>query len=129
MTATDKQARTRRYCRMLDLRLSDELIKEYRFRHSRQGVWPEIIEGIRQVGILEMDLFLLGHKAVMVLETPADLDLDAAFERLATLPRQQEWEDYMSIFQQAEKGATSAEKWQPMEQVFHLYDFNDPSDV
>lgn len=42
--------------------------------------------------------------------------------RLATLPRQQEWEDFMSVFQQAAPGASSAEKWQPMERVFHLYD-------
>ena len=42
--------------------------------------------------------------------------------KLATLPRQQEWEDYMSVFQQAEPGASSAEKWQPMERMFHLYE-------
>lgn len=113
---------------MLDLRLSDDLIAEYRRRHSRDGVWPEIVAGIRQVGILEMELYLLGNRAVMVLETPDGLDLDAAMEQLATLPRQQEWEDYMSLFQNADKGATSAEKWQPMERVFHLYDFNDPND-
>ncbi len=113
----------KRYCRMLDLNLSEELIKEYRFRHSKEGVWPEIVKGIKEVGILEMELWLLGNRAVMILETPADLDLDAAFDRLATLPRQQEWEDYMSVFQNAKKGATSSEKWQPMEQIFHLYDF------
>jgi L-rhamnose mutarotase len=42
--------------------------------------------------------------------------------RLATLPRQQEWEDYMSVFQLVKKGCTSAQKWQPMERMFHLYD-------
>jgi len=41
--------------------------------------------------------------------------------RLNTLPRQQEWEEYMAIFQQAAPGMSSAEKWKPMERMFHLY--------
>ena len=58
----------------------------------------------------------------MILEAPADLDLEDAMNRLATLPRQQEWEDFMSVFQNAGKGATSADKWRPMRRMFHLYD-------
>lgn len=50
-----------------------------------------------------------------------DFDWDEAFARLATLPRQKEWETYMSIFQVARPGATSAEKWRMMERIFHLY--------
>ena len=58
----------------------------------------------------------------MIVEFPVGFDWDAAMERLATLPRQQEWEDYMSIFQLVRLGSTSAEKWQPMERMFHLYE-------
>lgn len=50
-----------------------------------------------------------------------DFDWDEAFARLATSPRQEEWETYMSIFQVARPGATSAEKWRMMERIFHLY--------
>lgn len=112
----------RRYCRTLDLKDDPELIKEYRKRHAEENFWPEILAGIKEVGILEMDIYLRGTRLMMILEAPADLDLEAAMARLATLPRQQEWEDYMSIFQVAAPGASSAEKWQPMERVFHLYD-------
>ena len=112
----------RRYCRTLDLKDDPELIKEYRKRHAEENFWPEILAGIKEVGILEMDIYLRGTRLMMILEAPADLDLEAAMARLAALPRQQEWEDYMSIFQVAAPGASSAEKWQPMERVFHLYD-------
>ncbi len=112
----------RRYCRTLDLKDDPELIKEYRKRHAEENFWPEILAGIKEVGILEMDIYLRGTRLMMILEAPADLDLEAAMAWLATLPRQQEWEDYMSIFQVAAPGASSAEKWQPMERVFHLYD-------
>lgn len=107
----------RRYCRMLTLR-SPELAALYRERHA--AVWPEISVGIRQVGIYEMEIYLLGTTAFMILDVPATLDLEEAMARLATLPRQQEWEDYMSVFQQASEGMTSAQKWQPLERVYHL---------
>lgn len=111
-----------RHIRTMDLRNDPELIAEYRRRHAEGNVWPEILDGIRQVGITRMDIFLLDTRLVMILEAPADLDLDAAMMRLATLPRQQEWEDFMSVFQNSEPGATSADKWRDMEQIFRLYE-------
>lgn len=112
----------KRYCQTLDLKDDPKLIVEYRSRHSEPRAWKEILDGIRQVGILEMELYILGTRLFMIVETPLNFDWDSAMERLATLPRQQEWEDYMSIFQLSKPGATSAEKWQPMERMFHLYD-------
>ena len=111
----------KRYCQTLDLRDNPELIAEYRKRHSAEHAWPEILAGIRQVGILEMEIYILGTRLFMIVETPLDFDWDSAMQRLSTLPRQQEWEDYMAIFQQSEVGASSAEKWKPMERMFHLY--------
>ena len=111
----------KRYCQTLDLRDNTELIAEYRRRHSESQIWPEIPAGIREVGILEMEIYILGTRLFMIVETPLDFDWDTAMQQLGTLPRQQEWEDYMSIFQQAAAGATSTEKWQPMQRMFHLY--------
>ena len=111
----------KRYCQTLDLRDSPELITEYRKRHSQQEIWTEILEDIREVGILEMEIYILATRLFMIVETPLDFDWDSAMERLNTLPRQQEWEAYMSIFQQATPGMSSAEKWKPLERMFHLY--------
>lgn len=112
----------KRYCRTLDLRDDPELIAEYRRRHEQKHIWPEVLAGIREVGILEMEIYILGTRLFMIVETPPDFDWNAAMERLATLPRQQEWEDYMAVFQSAAPGSTSAEKWRPMERMFHLYE-------
>ena len=112
----------KRYCRTLDLRNDPELIAEYRRRHSRENIWPEVMAGIREVGILEMEIYILGTRLFMIVETPLEFDWDTAMARLATLPRQQKWEDYMSIFQLTEPGATSAQKCQPMERMFYLYE-------
>ena len=96
----------KRYCQMLNLK--DE-------------VWPETLAAIREVGILEMEIYIHGTSLFMIVETPLDFDWDTAMAKMATLPRQEEWENYMSVFQQAEPGASSAEKWQLMDRMFHLY--------
>ena len=111
---------TKRYVRSLSLRPDNALIAEYRRRHSKEVIWPEIVEGIKSVGVLEMDIFISGTTLTMIMVTPADFDWDTAMARLATLPRQQEWEDFMAEFQKAEAGASPAEKWQPMERMFDL---------
>ena len=112
----------KRYVQTMELKDDAALIAEYQRRHSKGEAWPEILEGIRQVGILDMQIFILGTQLVMIVETPLDFDWDSAMARLATLPRQQEWEDYMAIFQQCKPGATSDEKWQMMRRMFYLYE-------
>ena len=111
----------KRYCQSMDLKDNPELIAEYVKRHSEAEAWPEIRAGIREVGILEMEIYILGTRLFMIVETPLDFDWETAMARLATLPRQAEWEAYMSIFQQADATATSAEKWQLMDRMFYLY--------
>ena len=56
----------KRYCQTLDLRDSPELIAEYRKRHSQAEAWPEILAGIREVGILEMEIYILGTRLFMI---------------------------------------------------------------
>lgn len=115
------QGPVKRYCQMLNLKNDAALIAEYRKRHSEGKVWPETLAAIREVGILEMEIYILGTNLFMIVETPLDFDWDTAMARMATLPRQAEWEEYMSVFQQAEPGASSAEKWQLMDRMFYLY--------
>ena len=111
----------KRYCQTMDLKDNPELIAEYVKRHSEAEAWPEIRAGIREVGILEMEIYIHGTSLFMIVETPLDFDWDTAMAKMATLPRQEEWENYMSVFQQAEPGASSAEKWRLMDRMFHLY--------
>lgn len=112
----------KRYCQTLSLRDNPELIEAYRKAHSKEESWPEIRAGIREVGILEIEIYILGSKLFMIVETPLNFDWDKAMAKLATLPRQAEWEEYVAKFQQCAEGATSDEKWQMMERMFYLYE-------
>lgn len=112
----------KRYCQTLDLKDDPALIAEYKKRHSESEHWAVIREGIRKVGILEMEIYIIDTRLFMIVETPLDFDWERAMKELATLPRQAEWEEYMSIFQISKPGATSAEKWRLMDRIFYLYE-------
>ncbi len=112
----------KRYCQTMDLKDDPDLIAEYIKRHSESEAWPEIRAGIREVGILEMEIYILGNRLFMIVETPLDFDWETAMKRLATLPRQAEWENYMAMFQVCKEGSTSDEKWNMMQRMFYLYE-------
>lgn len=106
----------------LTLNSGEEARREYIKWHSQEYNWKEIREGIREVGILEMEIYILGNLLVMIVDAPADFDWEEAMAKLATLPRQAEWEAFVSQFQGCSKEATSDEKWQMMERMFYLYE-------
>ena len=110
---------TKRYCQTMQLKDDAELIRKYREAHDKEHFWDEIRQGIKAVGILEMEIYILGNRLFMIVDAPADFNWDEAMARLATLPRQQEWEDYVASFQDCAAGATSDEKWQMMERMFN----------
>ncbi len=94
----------------------EKLIEQYVEAHAH--VWPEIIEGQRQVGILDMQIYRRGRSLFMIMDTVDDFDFTRDMARLATLPRQAEWEAYVSQFQGAKTDARSDEKWKIMERIF-----------
>lgn len=108
----------KRYCQTLTLKNDPELISAYKQAHL--NVWPEVQKGIRAVGILDMQIYCLGNVLFMIVDTVDDFDWDKDNARLAKLPRQAEWEAYMSKFQGTNPNATSAEKWQLMHKIFEL---------
>ena len=113
--------KTKRYCQTLDLREEPELIATYRQLHSEASIWPETLDAIHAAGILEMEIFLLGSRLFMIVEMPADLDWDTAMQKMGQMPKQKEWEALTAKYQKADPDAGSAEKWQLMERIFHLY--------
>lgn len=111
----------KRYVQFLEISDNPALIEQYRKWHSEEYNWQEVRDGIRAVGILEMEIYIFGSKLVMIVDAPADFLWEEAMSMLATLPRQAEWEAFVSQFQGCSADARSDEKWQPMERMFRLY--------
>ena len=102
----------------LDLKNDPEIIERYKAYH--RNVWPEVLEGLRGIGIEKMRLFLHGHRMFMYLEAPDGFDLDRDFQGYTDKPRAQEWDQLMRGFQQQAPGASAHEWWSAMEEVFDI---------
>jgi L-rhamnose mutarotase len=110
----------KRYCKTLKLEDDPQLIEKYIEAHGKDNTWPEIGQGMREVGIIDMEIYIHGTTLFMIMDTVADFDHDKAFKELASKPRQAEWEAHMSQFQKTTADASADEKWQLMERIYEL---------
>ena len=108
----------RRFCLTLDLKDDPKLIAEYK-RHHEQ-VWPEIVQSIKDSGIEDMEIYLLGTRMFMIIEVRNDFSFEAKTESDGRNPKVQEWENLMWKFQKAMPEAQPGEKWIQMERIFKL---------
>lgn len=119
-TETIKLPTFKRYCKTLSLKDDAQLIEGYKKVHAPGAAWPEITQGMYEVGIIDMEIYILGTRLFMIMDTVPDFDHDKAMTELAQKPRQNEWEAYVSRFQQSLVEATADEKWQLMERIYKL---------
>src|SRR5579859_6131853 len=89
----------RRYCLTLDLKKDAALIAEYRQFH--QKIWPEITDSIRDAGIEDMEIYLLGTRMFMIMEVNESFSFEKKAISDQENPRVKEWEALMWRFQQA----------------------------
>src|ERR1043166_9925895 len=111
-------AGARRYCLTLDLKDDPELILEYKRYHER--VWPEITKSIRDAGILDMEIYLLGTRMFMIMEVNEHFSFEAKAKVDRLNPKVQEWEKLMWKFQQPLSESAPGEKGLLREKIFKL---------
>lgn len=110
----------KRFCKTLKLEDDPQLIEEYKKVHAPGACWPEITQGMLEVGIVDMEIYLLGNQLFMIMDTVPGFNHELAMKELAKKPRQSEWEAYVSRFQKTSSNATADEKWQLMERIYKL---------
>jgi L-rhamnose mutarotase len=108
----------RRYCLTLDLKDDPQLIAEYEKHHRK--IWPEITASIRESGIEDMEIYLLGTRMFMIMEVSESFSFEEKAAADRENPKVQEWEQLMWKFQQALPQAKAGEKWLRMERIFKL---------
>ncbi len=107
------------YAMALDLKEGPGVVEEYT-RYHRE-VWPDVLTGLRGLGIVKMKIFLHGRRLFMYLETPDDFDLARDFPRYMESGRAREWDELMRGFQKPVPGASAGEWWAAMGEVFDLH--------
>ena len=108
----------RRFCFTLDLKDDPKLIAEYKRYH--QQIWPEIAQSIKDSGIENMEIYLLGTRMFMIMDVNEHFSFEAKAEADARNSKVQEWEQLMWSFQEALPKAKPGEKWLLMERIFKV---------
>ena len=102
----------------VDLKDEPGLVERYLAHH--RDVWPEVRTSLRRVGILNLDIYLLARRLVMVVETDGQ-DYRRCFAKHASSEaRVVEWESLMRSLQQPAPGAAPGDWWAEMRPVFSL---------
>lgn len=109
---------SRRYCLTLDLKNDERLIAEYKRYHER--IWPEITASLKESGIEDAEIYLLGTRLFMILEVSGNFSFDAKARADQANPKVREWEELMWKYQSALPHAKPGEKWLLMEKIFQL---------
>ncbi len=106
------------YGMMLMLKDDEDIAERYRRYH--RDVWPEVIVRLREAGIVEMRIYLLGRRLFMCMEAVDGFAPERDFPKLAEDPRYSEWDELMRGLQQPAPEAKAGEWWASMEEVFDL---------
>ena len=117
----------KRYCKTLQLENDAACIEEYKKLHAMGNTWPEITQGMKDVGIIDMEIYLDGTTLFMIMDTTQDFDHEKAMTKLATLPRQSEWEATVSKYQRTSISASAKDKWKLIERIYKLDQHNECS--
>lgn len=75
---------------------------------------------MKEVGILDMEIYIHGDILFMIMDTVADFDHKKAMMELGSKPRQKEWESYVSRFQYTDSDVTAGSKWILMERIYEM---------
>lgn len=108
-----------RHCLALDLKDDPALIAEYEAYH--RNVWPEVRTHLHAHGVTGMEIYRLGTRMVMLMETD-DARYDAEAMTVATRedPKIRAWEELMWKFQSPTPWTPAGEKWVVMDRIFEL---------
>ena len=107
-----------RYCFTLDLKNDQKSIITYKQYH--RSVWPEVKDSLKTVGVLNMEIYLLGNRLFMIMDVDDDFTFEAKTKADRANSKVQEWEKLMWNFQQALPWCKPGEKWILMDQIFEL---------
>ena len=108
----------KKYCLAVDLVDDPVMIEEYEAYHKK--IQPVIEKSIRDAGILNMEIFRLGTRMFMIMETEDDFDFERKAKMDAGNPDVQVWEQLMWKYQVGLPQAKEGEKWVLMKQLFNM---------
>jgi L-rhamnose mutarotase len=109
----------KQFAKTILLKDDPELIAQY--RHYHDHIWPEVVNSFKQVGVLNIQIWMIGRQLFMLMTTADTFnpsqDLDTY---LGLNPKNRAWEELMTTFQEKLPEAKPDEHWAEMELIFQM---------
>jgi len=109
-----------RHVLVLDLVDDEDAIASYGAWHRPGGPPEAVTRAIRESGIESMEIWHVGDRLVMIMETTPAYDPAASARRAASDPDLIAWEALMDKLQRRIPLAEPGEKWVAAEQIYDL---------
>jgi L-rhamnose mutarotase len=109
-----------RICLTLDLKNDEAAISEYKRYHVK--IWPEVRDSLREAGVIDMEIYLMGTRMFMIMDVDDTFSLSAKAAADAANAKVQEWETIMHGFQAKLPQSGAEQWWVVMDRVFNLSD-------
>jgi L-rhamnose mutarotase len=114
-----------RRCFALDLKDDATVIEKYRRWHRPGGPPAEVTRSLRGAGIVALDIYLIGNRLFMIMESDPCAVAGASSSDDSDNPHVQAWEALMGELQQElpfPKVGAGAGKWRLLEHIYSLAD-------
>ncbi|MFS4447997.1 L-rhamnose mutarotase [Maribacter sp. 2307UL18-2] len=99
------------------LSLVPNLIEEYKRIHGIGQAWPEITANMKSVGVKDMEIYLAGTQAFLIMDTNPDFNIEEVGPKWQKLPREEEWQTAVAQFQKTDPDSAIQEKWKDMKNM------------
>ena len=82
---------SRRFVDARQLVNDPEQIDAYKAHHAMGKAWPEITRGLKEVGVIDLEIYMVGNRTYKIHEVTLDFDPNVAWKELGAKPRSKEW--------------------------------------
>jgi L-rhamnose mutarotase len=84
-------APVRRICDARELVDEPAQIAKYKELHAMGMAWPEITQGMKDAGMIDLEIYSAGNRTFEITENPADADINEIWTKIDNGPRASEW--------------------------------------
>lgn len=124
---SEKQIKTKAentvdYVYTCNLKNNADSIARYKYYHSKEGVWPEVVKTYEASGARSVKIYLKHTRLVMIVSLPESLSWEEFSKRYASSypAKIKKWGQLMAPFQTPPPFAEEGQTWVQMEQIFDL---------
>jgi len=116
------------FAQTIDLVDDPDRIEEYDLHHA--SVWPEVLHGLRSIGVRRMRIWRTGPRLFMTFDAPDDFDPARDYQTYTDDPRCRAWDDLMRPYQRRIPTADPTDDgwWTAMDLVFDQEAAQEPTD-